>query len=230
MQVDKVESKNFILPKIQGNNFQKKDAIQESLRKQMENIQKQLLAVTENKSLSIEQKKDIKKNLNEQLEEINKQMFERQLEIREEKQKQREKKIKENAIRNFNKDSEQGEITDFIRIATSMGKIKSQHLISLEMKGEARVLESEIKLDESRGLDVSEKKVNLSDIKDKLSKLSKKIGKSVKEVNNEVKKGEHKSDINHKYNEDDEVNYGVNKKEISEKNIDKIKNHFDEKI
>lgn len=175
--------------------YNKKDSIKEGLQNQIINIQKQIYSVSENKSLSIEQKKQMQKGLKEQLNEINKQIIQRDLEIRKEQEEKREEKIKEQLKdKNYIHD-EQQEMTNLFSITSSLNQVKFQTSASVKIKGNARVLESEIKADEGRGLDVSEKRKKLSEMKDKIRGINKKIIKTMNEVNKEIKKSSKKEPL-----------------------------------
>lgn len=175
--------------------YNKKDSIKEGLQNQIINIQKQIYSVSENKSLSIEQKKQMQKDLKEQLNELNKQIIQRDLEIRKEQEEKREEKIKEQLKDKNYIDDEQQEMTNLFSITSSLNQVKFQTSASVKIKGNARVLESEIKADESRGLDVSEKRKKLSEMKDKIRGINKKIIKTMNEVNKEIKKSSKKEPL-----------------------------------
>lgn len=175
--------------------YNKKDSIKEGLQNQIINIQKQIYSVSENKSLSIEQKKQMQKDLKEQLNELNKQIIQRDLEIRKEQEEKREEKIKEQLKDKNHIDDEQQEMTNLFSITSSLNQVKFQTSASVKIKGNARVLESEIKADEGRGLDVSEKRKKLSEMKDKIRGINKKIIKTMNEVNKEIKKSSKKEPL-----------------------------------
>ncbi|SKB34816.1 FlxA-like protein [Acetoanaerobium noterae] len=175
--------------------YNKKDSIKEGLQNQIINIQKQIYSVSENKSLSIEQKKQMQKDLKEQLNELNKQIIQRDLEIRKEQEEKREENIKEQLKDKNYIDDEQQEMTNLFSITSSLNQVKFQTSASVKIKGNARVLESEIKADEGRGLDVSEKRKKLSEMKDKIRGINKKIIKTMNEVNKEIKKSSKKEPL-----------------------------------
>ena len=103
----------------------------------------------------------MQKDLKEQLNELNKQIIQRDLEIRKEQEEKREEKIKEQLKDKNHIDDEQQEMTNLFSITSSLNQVKFQTSASVKIKGNARVLESEIKADEGRGLDVSEKRKKL---------------------------------------------------------------------
>ncbi|WP_417202274.1 FlxA-like family protein [Acetoanaerobium sticklandii] len=175
--------------------YNKKDSIKEGLQNQIVNIQKQIYSVSENKFLSIEQKKQMQKDLKEQLNELNKQIIQRDLEIRKEQEEKREEKIKEQLKDKNYIDDEQQEMTNLFSITSSLNQVKFQTSASIKIKGNAHVLESEIKADEGRGLDVSEKRKKLSEMKDKIRGINKKIIKTMNEVNKEIKKSSKKEPL-----------------------------------
>lgn len=195
MKLGEIRNQSGFLSKNTVMKYNKKDSIKEGLQNQIINIQKQIYSVSENKSLSIEQKKQMQKDLKEQLNELNKQIIQRDLEIRKEQEEKREEKIKEQLKDKNYIDDEQQEMTNLFSITSSLNQVKFQTSASVKIKGNARVLESEIKADEGRGLDVSEKRKKLSEMKDKIRGINKKIIKTMNEVNKEIKKSSKKEPL-----------------------------------
>ena len=70
----------------------KKDSVVKGIEKQIKIVQKQMVKISENESLSAEQKLDMKKDLREQLDELNEQLMKRNMEV----QKQEREKKKRN--------------------------------------------------------------------------------------------------------------------------------------
>lgn len=120
--------------------------------------------------------------------------MERELEIRKKQEEKQEEKIKEQLKTENSNGSNQDEMADLFRVTNALIQVKQQKAASVKMKGNARVLESEIKLDESRGLDVLEKRKQLSEMKDRIENVDKKIGETMKNINSEIKK-EIKKDV-----------------------------------
>lgn len=177
-------NKNYM----QGIANQRKDSIIEGLQKQMQNLQEQLTKISDNEEMTIEQKIDRKKELREQIEELNRQMMQRNLEIRKEEQEKKNEKIEE-AAKKSDKNVKNEDILDknLISYSSSFNKIKDHKSIQTRLEGESRVLRGEIKMDEERGLDVSEKKKKLSELNSNIEKVAKDIGKELEGINTKIK-------------------------------------------
>lgn len=133
------------------------------------------------------------KNVQEQLEELNKKLMQTTLESQQKEREKKEIEMKEQVkdedsvsnIRNEN----------LILLSSSLKQISLQSSVSTKMKGEARVLASEIKLDEGRGLDVTSKKEDLAQINVKVENINKKIGEKLKNVNEQINKSNEKINV-----------------------------------
>lgn len=189
MKVGVVGNENSFLKNSSTMNYQKKDSIKEGLQNQILNIQKQISSIFENKTLSEEQKKVMQKELKEKIDELNKQMMERELEIRKQQEEKQEEKVKEQLKIDNSNGSNQDEMIDLFRVTNDLSKVKQQRATSVKIKGNTRILESEIKLDESRGLDVSKKRKQLSEMKKRIENIDKKTTETMGNINSEMKRG-----------------------------------------
>ncbi|WP_102401361.1 FlxA-like family protein [Haloimpatiens massiliensis] len=169
----------------------KKDSLIEGIQKQIENVQEQMWKISENEGLSTEQKLDMQKDLREQLDELNKQLMERNMEVQKEEKEKREKESQEQMKNKSVKDeyiANGNEGINLISLSSSLKKVSAQNGVKTKIKGQARVLANEIKIDEGRGLDVTNKKERLSEINSKIKSINKQIQNSIKDVNDEIKK------------------------------------------
>lgn len=205
----------------------KKDGVKEALQNQIMNVQKRIGEISENNSLSAEQKKKMKEDLQKQLEELNKQLIERDLQIKKEQEEKQEEKMKEKAEEKSYSTKEEQDTANLFKMANSLNQVKTQSAVRTKMKGNARVLESEIKLDESRGVDTTEKRKELSKINDRISKIEKRMGEQAKEINKEVKK----NNKNEKSDDKKVDNKENDEKKLDDNSSDKVKSkHLDERI
>lgn len=228
MKVGAVGNESSFLKNSSPMNLQKKDSIKEGLRNQILNIQKQISSIFENKTLSEEQKKLMQKDLKEKLDELNKQMMERELEIRKQQEEKQEEKVKEQLKIDNSNGSNQDEMIDLFRLTNGLSKVKQQRVTSVKIKGNIRILESEIKLDEGRGLDVSKKREQLSEMKKRIGNIDKTITDTMKNINSEMKTAI-KKDVNEDKveNEENRVKEKSDKKK-DQKNLDLT--HIDKRV
>lgn len=133
------------------------------------------------------------KEIDKQIEEINKQINKIQLEEQRESLGIEEKSEKnENSKSHKTKTSNVGsnvqnstETTDnLLNLSNSLSQAKALSSQRASMSGESRVLASEIKIDESRGINPVKKRERLSTINDNIENLSSKIGKNLNDINN----------------------------------------------
>jgi hypothetical protein len=188
--------------KIDGNSTQKKveaqkstpyqaksDSVIANLQKQIEMVQKQLDGVMSNKNLGPKEQLEKQKQLQAELQDLIQQVAQRQIEI----QKEQTEKVKEAA------ESQQTQVVqdqytkgveemNFVNLASSLKEVKIHSTIRTEMKGKSKILESEIKLDASRGVDTTAKQEDLRKINSNLKKIDNKIKETLIETNEELKK------------------------------------------
>lgn len=188
--------------KIDGNSTQKKVEAQKStpyqaksdnvianLQKQIEMVQKQLDGVMSNKNLGPKEQLEKQKQLQAELQDLIQQVAQRQIEI----QKEQTEKVKEAA------ESQQTQVVqdqytkgveemNFVNLASSLKEVKIHSTIRTEMKGKSKILESEIKLDASRGVDTTAKQEDLRKINSNLKKIDNKLKETLKDTNEELKK------------------------------------------
>lgn len=158
----------------------KQDSVIAGIAKQMYSIQEQIGEISENETMTVEQKLELKEELEEQLDVLNHQLVEHNL-------KKQEQQIKQMQSPSRDEDFEKSG-ADLISLASSMKQISKQRAISTKMKGRAKTLENEIKLDQERGINTTDKKAELSQINAKIESISEQINQTLNEVGKGFKK------------------------------------------
>lgn len=173
---------------------QKKDSVIEGIQEQISDIQKQMLSLSENDKLSVEDKMERQKELQKQLDSLNKMMLERNVEIKKQEQEEKSKAINEGLKNHLPKDENSDtacydHMQNFISIDNSLNAVKTQSSIRTKLKGEVKILESEIKLDAAKGADTTKKAEKLSALSARIDKITSDISESLDKVDEEIKKG-----------------------------------------
>lgn len=192
---------NYIINgnKIQNTNGQNiaigqgKDSALEGIQNQIYHIQKQLLSLSENDKLSAEEKLERQKELQEQLEQLNKMLLEQKMEIEKKEEEKKTKAINEELEKQLPQDEyikgmNFEDFQNFVCMRNSLKLAEEQGSLRTKLKGEAKVLESEIKLDESRGADTIKKREKLRVLSTKIDKINFEISESMDKVAEEIKK------------------------------------------
>ena len=111
---------------------------------------------------------------------------------------------------------------NLISLSSSLKQVSIQNAVNTKMKGQARVLASEIKLDEGRGLDVTNKKEELSQTNSKIENINKQIQNTLKDVNDKIKKGnEQVKEKEDKTDKTDKTDKRVDENKVEEKQKEK---------
>ncbi|MBS4535722.1 FlxA-like family protein [Clostridium sp. D2Q-14] len=166
----------------------KEDNVIRGIKNQIKTIQEKIAKISEDENLSGQEKVDMKKNLREQLDQLYGQLMERRMEIQ--KQKEKEKQFKNQSVESAEVEGtvEDIRVMNLISISSSLKQVSHQNATKTEIKGQARVLESEIKLDEARGVDVTRKKEKLSEINSQIEMINGQIQSKLKKVNDKISK------------------------------------------
>jgi hypothetical protein len=143
-----------------------------------------------------EDPRSIKKQLegiDKQIEEIDKQINKIQLEEQrkavgneDKKKKLKSSKQKSNDISENDMKKKQV-MESIVSLSGNLKKTKALSSQRNKMMGEARVLESEIKIDEGRRINPLQKKKQLAEIKVNVAKIGEKLGEQLKDSNNKIK-------------------------------------------
>lgn len=155
---------------------QEDDLVSRNIKRQIEDLQKQLQELSSNTQMSGEQRMKKRQELQKQISDLNVQLRQHQIEQR--RQKQQEKEESDNifetgAIKdapnqgNNIKGLSQGSMEAMISADTSMKQAAKQGSVASKMKGRAGVLEAEIKLDSARNGDTSAKQEELAKVEQK---------------------------------------------------------------
>lgn len=180
----------FLKNNIHSLQSRKDNAIQ-GIEKQIKNVQERMSKLSENKSLSPEELMDRQKQFKEQLDELNKKLMQVTMEAQQKEREKEEKKIQEKVKEQVQDEESTNNIveTNLISLSSSLKQVSFQNSMSTKMKGEARVLESEIKIDESRGINVKYKKESLSKLNSNIETINRKIEEKLNSVSEEINKG-----------------------------------------
>ena len=149
-----------------GISNQTMDSITKSLQKQINDAQQQLRSLSENNTMSSEEKMKKRQEIQKQINDLNNQLRQHQMEL---KKEEREKKQEENKINKQNSSDvpnkngmSQSNMESLITADSAMNQAKESGKVVTKLKGKEGVLESEIKLDESRGVNVDAKLAELA--------------------------------------------------------------------
>lgn len=147
------------------------DSVSKSINNQIANAQKQLQELSENKDMSMEEKMKKRQELQQQITDLNTQLRQHQMEQRKEKQKSKESSM--DSKKEISKEKKQtmglsqSSMKAMISADSALSLAKAQGNVVTKMEGRANVLETEIKLSESRGNNVEAKKEELTEVKQK---------------------------------------------------------------
>ncbi|MCT4594784.1 MAG: hypothetical protein N4A57_11025 [Anaeromicrobium sp.] len=134
------------------------------------------------------------KSMNEQIEKIDKEINKIQLEEQHKASGKEDKSKKSKKSENSIKDEEKKSSMDsIISITSHMKKIENLSRHRTQMVGEKRVLKSEIKIDEGRGINPVNKRKRLEKLDDNIKNIAEKFGQ---ELNEEIKKNGQGNDLN----------------------------------
>ena len=151
----------------QSSGFKQQDDISKNIQQQIMNLKKQLGEIDANKDISIEEKMEKRKDINQQITDLERQLRQHELEMQKEKQqaKQRSQENKVNENQKNNKPStgvSEASMQSMITADVAVKQAAKQGNLATKMKGRVGVLESEIKLDAGRGLNVEHKQEELA--------------------------------------------------------------------
>ena len=160
---------------------QEDDMISKNLKKQIDNLQKELQELSANTQLGGEEKMKKRQEIQKQISDLNVQLRQHQIELRKEKQQEKASSddIFESAsMEGKTKASDKGNgmtqasMEAMISADVSMKQAAKQGSVATKMEGRARVLEMEISLDSARGGNVDVKKEELENAKQRAADAS----------------------------------------------------------
>ena len=160
------------------NMVQENDSVSKSIQNQIANAQKQMQELSANKDMSIEEKMKRREEIQTQIKDLNMQLRQHQIEQRKEKASGKGSSMDDmlssnNKVASKSKKQSNGlsqaSMKAMISADTAMSTARVQSSVRTKMEGKAGILESEIKLDGARGVDVEEKQEELAGIKEKIA-------------------------------------------------------------
>lgn len=150
------------------------DSVSRNIQNQIANAQKKLQELSSNEELTLEEKMKKRQEIQQQITDLNQQLRQHEIEQRKEKQEKGSSMDdmlgtdrKANSSRAGAKGSgfSQAGMRAMISADSSMKQAQAQGGTITQMEGRARVLESEIKMDKSRGASTEKKEEELADLK-----------------------------------------------------------------
>ncbi len=173
-----------------------------SYTKMIENIEEQMKKLQESDAYDEETKKAKLKELQKQIEDI------RKMEQEEKTGKLgKDEKAKEEKSKNENIDGDKLTLSEdmekMLKDDVALDKLKAKNAVHKEMKGEARVLQSEIDIDKGMGRNTERKEDRVSEISDKieamnnneLEKNTGQVGKDDKKNKRDIKDSENLEEV-----------------------------------
>lgn len=146
------------------------DSVGKNIQKQIENAQKRLQELSSNEELTIEEKMKKRQEIQQEIANLNQQLRQHEIEQRKEQQN-REASTMDDMVAGTGKTSEkkgsglsQAGMKAMLSADASMKQAHVQGSVVSGMEGKARVLETEIKEDKSRGVDTEKKEEELEDL------------------------------------------------------------------
>lgn len=160
---------------------QEDDMVSKNLKKQIDNLQKELQELSANTQMGGEEKMKKRQEIQKQISDLNVQLRQHQIELR--REKQQEKASSDNIFESASmegktKASEKGKgmtqasMEAMISADVSIKQAAKQGSVATKMEGRAGVLEMEIKLDSARSGNVDAKQEELAKTKQKAEDAS----------------------------------------------------------
>lgn len=154
------------------------DAESRNIQKQIEHAQKQLQDLS-SEDMPMEQKMEKRQEIQKQITELNQQLRQQQIDAR--KQAQQKSGSSMDDMLGANRQTKKGaaksgmsgaSMQAMISADVSMKQAQVQGNVATQLKGETGVLESEIKMDKSRGQDTKKKEEELADLQQNMQKAT----------------------------------------------------------
>ncbi|WWR15281.1 FlxA-like family protein [Lachnospiraceae bacterium JLR.KK008] len=158
------------------------DSYSRSIQNQIANAQKQLQELSSNEDISLEEKMKKRQEIQQKISDMNMQLRQHQMEQRKEKQQAKGSSVDNmfggtgNAgnTKAGNKSAglSQASMTAMISADSSVKQAKVQGSVATKMEGRSGILQSEIKLDQTRGGDTQKKEEELAKVEQKAQAAS----------------------------------------------------------
>ena len=155
----------------QINQNQQMDSYSKSIQEQINNAQEQLQSLGEDKEMSIDEKMKKRQEIQRQITDLQNQLRQHQIEQRKESRQSKGSSMEDmlggkKAVKSSkaSKGISTASMKALISADSAINQVEAQGAVKANMKGEAGILETEIKLDSARGKDVEKKQEQLADI------------------------------------------------------------------
>lgn len=185
----------------QPNRQQEQDSQLKAIQSQIDNVQKQLKNLNDDKEVTAEEKMSKRKELQEELQSLNNQMMQRKIEIQKEKREAAAEALRQEAEKTAatkNPDGNTNKSTDSMSSKTveglvaadsTMKQVDVTQRIKTKLEGTNRVLDSEIAIDKSRGMDTSSKQKEVDKNKDLIQNIMEDLGEKINEASERIENG-----------------------------------------
>ena len=146
-----------------------KDSYSENIQRQIDSIRQQMQELSQNDSITMEEKMKKRQQMQQQINELNNELRKHQIEQR--RQKQEERSSMDRMLPDASGNAEDSgnaisasQMKSMISADSSMTVAKAEKRTASELEGKAKVLEGEIRSDAGRGVDVEKKQKQLQDL------------------------------------------------------------------
>lgn len=157
-----------------------------SIQFEIENVKKELQNLSVNKEISYEEKTVKRKELQLQLQNLNQELAQRRMQIQEERRAAAKAELQEVNQINTDNDERNGIITGtmqgLIGAEASLKYITTLKSVKTQMEGRSATIESEIKIDKSRGISTLKKEAELAKLNDRIIASSAEIMDKMSEI------------------------------------------------
>lgn len=148
------------------------DSYSRNIQNQITNAQKQLQELSSNEDMTLEEKSKKRQEIQQQISDWNMQLRQHQIEQRKEKQQAKSSSFDDMLGGTSKAESKstglsQASMTAMISADNSIKQAKVEGSVATGMNGKAGVLETEIMLDKSRGIDTQAKEEQLAEVEQK---------------------------------------------------------------
>lgn len=206
------------------------DSVSKNIQNQIANKQKQLQELSSNEKMSLEEKMKKRQEIQQEITTLNQQLRQHQIEQRKEQQSKgssMEDMLGSN--QKVTKSAKQGNglsqssMQAMISADSSMKQAKVQGSVAAQLEGKAGVLESEIKMDQGRGVSTKKKEEELADVQSKAqattaSQIST-LANANKVMEEAAKEEETTQTAENKKNKTDKTQQVADNKEMADKAI-----------
>lgn len=156
------------------------DAVSRNLKKQIMSQQEKLKELSNNGDISMEEKMKRRQEISQEIARLNQELRQHQIDVKAEERQERMEQAKQSEQRIGRKDGTNKADTGLsgdsqqalVGADTALKQARACDTVEISLEGRARVLASEIELDEMRGVDTTRKREELSDAKERMEDVS----------------------------------------------------------